>query len=73
MSPCALPDPTAARLRQTQKGRAAPGAPHRLTRAEVIVCIEGQARATVAGVDYELEAGGAAVMDGDTFVPPWAR
>lgn len=80
-----------------------PGAPHRLTREEVIVCIDGKARATVAGTDYELEAGGAvivpadtdfalanpyespfravavlpvggaAVMDGDTFVPPWAR
>jgi mannose-6-phosphate isomerase-like protein (cupin superfamily) len=80
-----------------------PGAPHRLTREEVIVAVEGRARATVAGVDHELEAGGAvivpartefalanpyaepfravavlpvggeAVMDGETFIPPWAQ
>ena len=80
-----------------------PGAPHRLTREEVIVAIDGRARANVAGIEYELEAGGAvivpadtdfalanpyavpfravavlpvggaAVMNGETFVPPWAR
>jgi mannose-6-phosphate isomerase-like protein (cupin superfamily) len=79
------------------------GLPHQLTREEIIVAVEGRARATVAGVGYELEAGGAvivpartdfalenpyasvfravavlpvgasAMMDGDTFVPPWAR
>jgi quercetin dioxygenase-like cupin family protein len=79
-----------------------PGAPHQLTREEILVALEGRARVTIAGVDYELEAGGAvivpahtdfslenpydnpfcavavlpagaeAVMDGSTFVPPWA-
>ena len=80
-------------------GLAAPS----LTREEVIVAIDGRARANVAGIEYELEAGGAvivpadtdfalanpyavpfravavlpvggaAVMNGETFVPPWAR
>ena len=39
-----------------------PGAPHRLTREEVIVAVEGRARASVCGVDYELEAGGAVIV-----------
>ena len=84
-------------------GPGTPGAPHRLTREEVIVAVEGRARATVGGIDYELEAGGAvivpartefvlanpyaepfravavlpvggeAVMNGETFIPPWAQ
>jgi mannose-6-phosphate isomerase-like protein (cupin superfamily) len=79
------------------------GAPHQLTREEVFVVLEGRARATVDGTDYELGAGdgfvvpprtdfslanpyaesfravgvlpvgGAGVVNGDTFVPPWAR
>ena len=39
-----------------------PGTPHRLTREEVIVAVEGRARATVGGIDYELEAGGAVIV-----------
>jgi len=37
---------------------ARPGAPHRLTREEVIVAVEGRARATVGGVDYESRLAG---------------
>jgi mannose-6-phosphate isomerase-like protein (cupin superfamily) len=84
-------------------GPGTPGTPHRLTREEVIVAVEGRARATVGGVDYELEAGGAVIvpprtefalanpyaepftavavlpvggaaeMNGETFIPPWAQ
>jgi quercetin dioxygenase-like cupin family protein len=80
-----------------------PGTPHRLTREEVIVAIEGRARATVNGQTHDLEAGGAvvippqsdfslenpydapfrgiavlpvggaAVVAGETFIPPWAQ
>lgn len=80
-----------------------PGVPHQLTREEVLVALEGRARATVAAVEYDLETGGAliiprgtdfalanpytlpfravavlpvggaAIVGGDTFVPPWAR
>lgn len=86
--------------------RIAPGTPgtaHQLTREEVLVVLEGRARATINGTDYELGAGdgfivpphtdfalanpfaesfravavlpvgGAGVVGGDTFVPPWAR
>ncbi|MEP6731306.1 MAG: cupin domain-containing protein [bacterium] len=79
------------------------GAPHSLTREEIFVALEGRARATLAGVDYELEpgcgfivppetafslanpyaepfravavlpVGGEARVEGETFVPPWAR
>ena len=79
------------------------GVPHQLTREEVFVVLEGRARATVNGADYDLAAGdgfivppftnfalanpyaesfravavlpvgGGGVVDGDTFVPPWAR
>jgi quercetin dioxygenase-like cupin family protein len=81
----------------------APGVPHQLTREEVLVAFEGRARATLGGVEYELEAGsafivpaltgvaianpfsepfravavlpvgGAAIVEGGTFVPPWAQ
>jgi mannose-6-phosphate isomerase-like protein (cupin superfamily) len=80
-----------------------PGLPHQLTREEVFVVLEGRARATVDGTDYDLAAGdgfivpphtsfalanpyaeafravavlpvgGAGVVNGDTFVPPWAQ
>lgn len=43
-----------------------PGAPHQLTREEIIVAIEGRAKATVAGVEYELEAGGAVIVPART-------
>jgi len=79
------------------------GTPHQLTREEVLVVLEGRARATVNGTDYDLATGdgfivpprtdftlanpytesfravavlpvgGAGVVNGDTFVPPWAR
>ena len=39
---------------------------HRLTREETFVAIEGAARATLAGVDYELAAGSAFVVPPDT-------
>jgi len=39
---------------------------HRLTREETFVAIEGAARATLAGVDYELAAGSALVVPPDT-------
>jgi mannose-6-phosphate isomerase-like protein (cupin superfamily) len=38
------------------------GTPHRLTREEVIVALDGRARATLAGVDYDIEAGSAFVV-----------
>lgn len=40
--------------------------PHRLTREEVFVAIEGTALASVNGVDYELAAGSALVVPKDT-------
>lgn len=39
-----------------------PGVPHQLTREEVLVAIEGRARASVAGIQYELEAGDGLVV-----------
>lgn len=39
-----------------------PGTPHQLTREEVLVVLEGRARATIAGVDYELEPGSALMV-----------
>lgn len=39
-----------------------PGAPHQLTREEVLIALEGRARATVGEIDYELEAGGALIV-----------
>lgn len=86
-----------------KNGPGTPGTPHRLTREEVIVAVQGHARATVGGIEYEQEAGGAvivpprtefplanpyaepfcavavlpvggaAVMNGETFIPPWAQ
>ena len=38
------------------------GTPHRLTREEVIVAIEGKARATLGEQSHDLEAGGAIVV-----------
>lgn len=38
------------------------GTPHQLTREEIIVALDGRARATLAGVDYELEEGGALII-----------
>ena len=43
-----------------------PGTPHQLTREEVIVAIEGTAKATVGGVEYELAAGGAVIVPART-------
>ena len=43
-----------------------PGTPHQLTREEVIVAIEGAARVTVGGVEYELAAGGAVIVPART-------
>src|SRR5262249_14577681 len=40
-----------------------PGAPHQLTREEVFVVLEGRARATLNGTDYDLVAG-------DGFIVP---
>ncbi|HEX9083249.1 MAG TPA: cupin domain-containing protein [Gemmatimonadaceae bacterium] len=39
-----------------------PGAPHQLTREEVIVALEGRARATLGGIEYEIGAGDALVV-----------
>jgi quercetin dioxygenase-like cupin family protein len=43
-----------------------PGAPHRLTREEVLVALEGRARATVGGTEYELAAGCALIVPPNT-------
>src|SRR5262245_46723274 len=43
-----------------------PGAPHQVTREEVLVALEGRARATIDGTDYELEAGGALIVPART-------
>jgi quercetin dioxygenase-like cupin family protein len=43
-----------------------PGTTHQLTREEVIVAIEGTAKATVGGVEYELAAGGAVIVPART-------
>jgi mannose-6-phosphate isomerase-like protein (cupin superfamily) len=43
-------------------GAGTPGTPHQLTREEVIVALEGRARATLAGSEYELEAGSALIV-----------
>lgn len=40
--------------------------PHRLTREETLVAIEGAACATLAGVEYELTAGAAFVVPANT-------
>jgi mannose-6-phosphate isomerase-like protein (cupin superfamily) len=39
-----------------------PATPHQLTREEVLVVLEGRARATIAGTDYELETGSALIV-----------
>jgi quercetin dioxygenase-like cupin family protein len=43
-----------------------PAVPHRLTREEVIVALQGRARATLDGVEHELEAGGALIVPAST-------
>jgi quercetin dioxygenase-like cupin family protein len=43
-----------------------PGAPHRLTREEVFVVLDGRARATLGDVECELEPGDAFVVPPDT-------
>jgi mannose-6-phosphate isomerase-like protein (cupin superfamily) len=45
---------------------AAPGVPHRLTREETFIGIEGRAIARLGGRDYELTAGSALVVPADT-------
>lgn len=53
-----------------------PGTPHQLTREEVIVAIEGNARAVVDGVAYELTAGEAVIVPARTdfsLENPYAR
>jgi len=42
------------------------GAPHRLTREEIIVVIAGCARATLAGIDYELTPGSGFIVPPET-------
>jgi len=42
------------------------GTPHRLTREEVFVALEGRARATLAGEDFELESGCAFIVPRET-------
>lgn len=39
-----------------------PGTPHQLTREEVIVAIDGRARASIGGIQYEFAAGDALVV-----------
>lgn len=39
-----------------------PGTPHQLTREEVLVAIEGRARASIAGIQYDFEAGDGLVV-----------
>jgi mannose-6-phosphate isomerase-like protein (cupin superfamily) len=43
-----------------------PGTPHQLTREEIIIAIEGKAKASVGGVEYDLEAGGAVIVPART-------
>jgi quercetin dioxygenase-like cupin family protein len=43
-----------------------PGVLHQMTREEVFIALEGRARVSVGGVDYELEAGGALIVPADT-------
>ena len=43
-----------------------PGMPHQLTREEVLVAIEGKARATLGGREQELAAGSAIVIPAGT-------
>jgi|SRR5690349_22700344 len=38
------------------------GTPHQLTREEIIVAVEGRAAATLGGVEYILEEGGALIV-----------
>jgi mannose-6-phosphate isomerase-like protein (cupin superfamily) len=45
---------------------AAPGVPHRLTREETFIGIEGRAVARLGGTDYELTAGSALVVPAGT-------
>ncbi len=49
--------------------RVAPGSPatpHRLTREEILVATAGRARATIAGAEHELVAGGAVIVPAET-------
>ena len=39
-----------------------PAVPHQLTREEILVALEGRARAMVGTTEYELEAGGALIV-----------
>jgi mannose-6-phosphate isomerase-like protein (cupin superfamily) len=39
-----------------------PGTPHQLTREEVLIVLEGRARATLDGTAYDLEAGNAFIV-----------
>src|SRR5258708_28713210 len=40
--------------------------PHRLTREEILVATAGRARATIAGVEHDLVAGGAVIVPAET-------
>jgi quercetin dioxygenase-like cupin family protein len=42
------------------------GTPHRVTREEIIVAIAGCARATLGGIDYELEPGSGFIVPPET-------
>src|SRR5262245_10498635 len=43
-----------------------PATPHRLTREEILVAIAGRARATIAGREHDLVAGGAVIVPAET-------
>ncbi len=43
-----------------------PGAPHRLTREEIFVAIEGAAEFVIAGEVYQVAAGGAVIVPAHT-------
>jgi mannose-6-phosphate isomerase-like protein (cupin superfamily) len=43
-----------------------PATPHRLTREEILVATAGRARASIAGTEHDLVAGGAVIVPAET-------